>query len=216
MAGEFETNLGTEALRRNVAAVRANAGANNPVTPPDPFVPPWLQGPGPTPVVPPVVPLPPRPDATPPPVRNGPTPVVAAAPKPKSRPRRVAKIDGKEVEEPPTPQKKLDTAWKIAQKICRTYADELGKGVSIADLHLSQALMKNGTLLLRYGLPMDNLGQMIRLARDLAHNADKEGGTENEEIDELRKILERSENSLPPLQAHNEPPDDEEDDDNGE
>ena len=96
-------------------------------------------------------------------------------------------------------EKRTATAWTLAHKMLKQYGAELAGNSGKADLHLAEQLMKNGTLLLQYGVPMDNLSQLIRLARDLANKASTET-FENPAIEALRKAMERPESSLPPAE----------------
>jgi len=206
-----ESPLGTEALRRNVATARAVSGANQfAMQPPvDPLPPPWMQ----PPIAPPGTPPPNGRVATSPLPPATPTPVVASAPKPKT-PKKV-KVGTEEVEQLETPKTKLEKAWKLLHRILTKYATDMGTNVPRANLSLGQQLMQNGALLLRYGIPMEQVNQLVRLARDLAQNKnveEEEGG----DVAELRRMLERDDTTLPPLQAHNAEPDGEgEDEDNG-
>jgi hypothetical protein len=170
-----------EPLRRVVEAARAKAagtGQFSPGPPADPISAPWLQfG---------------TPGITPPPATNG-TPLP---------PPRVAIPEVQNVTRPlrrsqagvvaGLPSKHHENAWTLAHRMLKQYGKEMAGNLTRADLHLAQELMENGTLLLRYGVPMDNLGSLIRLARDLAHQGASDTG-EDPRIDALRKSMERDE-----------------------
>lgn len=198
MATEEDSQLGTAALRRTVETIRAQAGAAPPEPAADPFAAPWLS-------------QPPPPNGR---HRTAVDPSSRPAPEPrKITPATIDETPGKRVTLKGTPTRKLDKAWKLAHRLLQSYGSDLQGNVAKADLHLARNLMDNGVLLMRYGIPMEQLGGLIRLARDLAHHAGSEG-QEDPQIDELRRSLERPESDLP---AVIQGPDDEpEGDDNGE
>jgi hypothetical protein len=165
-----DDELGSAALRRVVESTRAKAGGVGqfaPAPPADPVSAPWLQLQTPEVVAPPA---------------NG---RVRSQPIAPAIQRRAGVIAG-------LPTKHHEQAWTLAHAMLKHYGKEMGGNLARADLHLAQELMESGTLLLRYGVPMDNLGALIRLARDLAHQGAADGA-EDPRIDALRKSMERAE-----------------------
>ena len=174
--------INNDALQRRVASARAQAGANSSLTgpPPDPFSAPWLSANTAPLQPPPVEPAPPR---RPPPARG----------RPGRRFNSKDKVN--EALEGGFPSKQHALAWNLAHTMLKSYSKEMAQNLNRADLHLAQKLMQNGALLLRFGLPMDNLGALIRLARDLSRQS-ADLSPDDPRIDALRKDLERDENEL--------------------
>jgi hypothetical protein len=189
--------IGSDALQRRVATARAQAGANTSFTgpPPDPFVAPWLSAPTPPPTEPP------------PAARSSPKePANVNGKRGRGRPLLSRdKVNSAVEDEEGFPSKRHALAWNLAHAMLKTYGREMAANLNRADLHLAQKLMQNGTLLLRFGVPMDNLGALIRLARELSRQS-ADLAPDDPRIDALRKGLERDESTLLEMTAD---PDDE-------
>jgi hypothetical protein len=177
--------LGTDALRRQVGMARAVAGANAlfPPAPPaetsqTPWQPPQLN------MLPNQQPIPKE--------------LLQAAPQGQPAPHGRPGLKPKPGRDPATlSADKQEMAWALARKHLSRYADEMAQNINKADLHLAQALMRDGVLLLRNGVPMDAVGALVRLGRDFARNTDTEQ-QEPQDLPDLRIALERREDSLPP------------------
>jgi hypothetical protein len=186
-----EANLGTAAIRRRVAAVRAQAGAaeHPPALPPDEAASPWahLRPPAPERVTKPqAVELVPD---TSEPKSNG-----ASKPKPK--------------------QALPNYAWKLVDELLQSWAKEQKTSIRRADGKLAERLMRNGAAILEAGIPMDSVGSLIRLSRELVGGSE---GSEDEDkrIAEIKKLMAREESTIPaPAEAP--PADAEEEEENGE
>jgi len=186
--------IGTASIRRVVEATRAQSanGVRTPAPPPDQTSAPWAGA------------LPPEPDNLTTPraqaqrqMRNDrpPPPAITVAPPP--TPRR-----GKLRSLPQHPTTKQSQAWRLLETLMESWSDESKTSLGKANNLLSQRLGKNGVTLLREGIPMGSVGDLVRLCNELARDSKSEA-EEDPRIEEMQRQLKRE---VPELVYEDEPP----------
>lgn len=192
--------IGTAAIRRTVAMARSSAGAGiaSPALPPDQASSPWM---GPTP---------PEPDNT--------TTVREQVRRQSRRDERPPLPESFTAPPPRAPKKgsagaiSLQTrkAWALVERLLEKWAEESEGNVGKANIRLSRRLAKNGVVLLREGIPMGSVSDLIRLCNELARVQQGDGEEEDERIVQMQAALHRE---IPDLASDPDPaePGDEDD-----
>jgi len=143
--------IGTSALRRTVAGVRAGAGAASriaPAPPPDQAESPWAGF-------------------------REPRPATQAD---ERRAEAVAAVTAPPKARKPKPTKQEDTAYELVNAILMKWRrDVTSHNIGYANNQLARELMRNGAVLIKAGYEIDKLSALIRLSNELVKNTLDEG-----------------------------------------
>ena len=187
--------VGTSALRRTMSIARASAAAapGAPALPPDQSSSPWAGA------------MPPEPDNTTTEraqiarnARRAPdlTPLPSALPGSPPRPKKALPQSGGH----------LRQAWALVERLLEKWSEESIANVGKANIQLSRRLAKDGVTLLREGIPMGSVADLIRLCNELARVSQGDGEEEDDRIIKMREMLHRE---IPELGPDPEPEADE-------
>ena len=198
------TPIGTPALRRTVSVARATAATSMPAPalPPDQSSSPWAGFVG----------HPPTPD-------NMTTP--AAVAERRAREDLMPPVMSASMTPPPKSVKRgailgkvndlqLRKAWALVERLLEKWSEESTQNVGKANVALSRRLAKNGVVLLREGIPMGSVSDLIRLCNELARVQQGDGEEEDERITQIQASLKRE---IRDLTAENDTDPDEGEDD---
>jgi hypothetical protein len=184
--------IGTASIRRTVAMARSSAGAGiqSPALPPDQASSPWM---GPTP---------PEPDNI-----TTPREQIRQRSRRDTRPPLPEEFTGP----PPRAPRKGSAgaislqqrrAWALVERLLEKWAEESEGNVGKANIRLSRRLAKNGVVLLREGIPMGSVSDLIRLCNELARVQQGDGEEEDERITKMQAALHRE---IPELEQDPDP-----------
>lgn len=184
--------IGTASIRRVVEATRAQSanGVRIPAPPPDQTSAPWAGA------------IPPEPDNLTTPraqaqrqIRDRPPPpAITVAPPPPIQRGKLRSI-------PQHATTKSRQAWRLLETLMESWSEESKTSLGKANNLLSQRLGKNGVTLLREGIPMGAVGDLVRLCNELARDSKSEA-EEDPRIEEMQRQLKRE---VPELTYDDEP-----------